>query len=299
IAKAAVEPVAKVAAPVVNAALPAMRPLAALTTPLGKVIGVEGGAPRPVVALRHDGADLPATAEVVAHLFPEAADRLVVFVPGTGEGEAVWRAHAAQLGGSYADRLTTVLRWPAVQLRYDAGTPLGEAALALSTLLQDIVDVWPTPVRRIVVVAHGDAGLLVRSALAVRGLAARPWADRVSELVALGTPSLGTDTEAVSGGVGRRLDEALAGIAVVPSSALDVPMLRHVDYLVVSDRLLSRANPVGRALGDVLWLRHRASRKGRHVVDLFPTAERFALDTREHPLVNHPEVHDALLRWLA
>ncbi|UDY24482.1 hypothetical protein [Nocardioides sp. Kera G14] len=298
VARAAAAPAVRAAAPAVKAVMPAVKPLAALTNPLAKVIGVEG-APRPILAIRHDGVDLPALPEVMRHLFPAADDHLAVFVPAAGEGEQVWRSHAAPLGGSYADRLAAALRWPTLDLRYDGGAELGEAALVFSTLLQDVADAWPVPLKRLVIVAHGDAGLLVRSALAVRSLAERPWADAVTEVVTLGTPALGTDTEALSAGVGRRLDEALAGIAVVPTSALDVPTLPHVDYLVVSDRLVGRPNPFGRVIGDLLWFRHRASRAGRHVVDLFPTAERFEVDTREHPLVNHPDLHDALLRWLA
>ncbi|MFI2707419.1 hypothetical protein ACH5WX_07730, partial [Nocardioides sp. CER28] len=69
----------------------------------------------------------------------------------------------------------------------------------------------------------------------------------------------------------------------------------HVDYLVVTDRAASRPHPVGRALGGLL----RWRRRSRRVHDLFPTAERFEVSTRAHPLVNHPEIHDALLRWLA
>jgi len=141
-----------------------------------------------------------------------------------------------------------------------------------------------------VLIGAGDGGLLARGALGVRLPGTRPWTELVTELVALGTPSLGTPP-----GPRRRLEEELAGVVVVDPAVLDVSPLDHVDYLLVSERAQGRPGPLGRALGGLL----RWGRPTRRVHDLFPTGERFAVSTHRSPLPNHPEVHDALLRWLS
>lgn len=289
-----------VVAPLVEPLLRPVAPIAgALGAPLGRIVGAtDGRPPRPPVALRVDRRDAAVVPDVLHRLHPATDGRLVVLVPAVGDDETSWGAGCESTGATYGDRLRDVLGWSAVPLRLDGGTPLAGLSLALGSLLQRLVEEWPVEVRRIVLVAHGDGALVARGALGVRGLAERPWTDRVTELVALDSPQLGTDRAPVTRGVGRRLDRELAGLVVVGPEVLDVPAPPHVAHLLFGDRLTTGPNPVGRLLGGLLWWRHRAP-GGRPVVDLFPTGQRVALSTAHHPLVNHPEVHDALLRRLA
>jgi hypothetical protein len=81
---------------------------------------------------------------------------------------------------------------------------------------------------------------------------------------------------------------------VVGPEILHVPPLDHVDYLLIADRAAARPHAAGRVLGGLL----RWGRGSRGVHDLFPSAERFEVRSGGQPLVNHPEIHDALLRWL-
>jgi hypothetical protein len=273
--------------------------LGALTA-LVRVVGGPGDPQGRAIVWRCAGQDRLVDAPGLAAAFGRAPARecLAVFVPASGESESIWRRGGATTGSSYPVRVADVLGWPVLELRHRAGAGTAEAAVELSALVQAVVDGWPGRLRRIVVVAQGDGGLVVRSALGVRALAHQPWSGLVSEVITLGTPTAGTRTDAVTGGMARRADEVLAGIAVLPPEVLDAPALDHVDYLVVADSRVARPHPWGRLLGNVLWFRHRASPRGRRLVDLFPTGERFEVDGLEHPLTNHPEVHDALLRWL-
>jgi hypothetical protein len=299
---AAAAPVARVVAPIVRPVLePALRPVSplagALASPLGKIAG-DPRSPRPALSLRVDGHDLPAVPEVLGRLDRDGSGRVLVLVPAAGGDELTWRRGIDGTGATYGDRLADLLGWSPVTLRHDGGAGPAEGAPALGALLQRLVDAWPAPVTRLVLIAEGDGGLLARGALGLRQPGPRPWTDLVTELVALGTPALGVVPargRELDLGLARRLERDLAGLVAVGREVLDVPPLSHVDYLLVADRAAARTNPVGRVLGGLLRWRQGS----RRVHDLFPTGERFEVATEGQPLVNHPEIHDALLRWLA
>lgn len=270
-------------------------PLAIAATPLARV--VVGTTDRVPVALRVDGRDVEP--EALAAGAPHAGGHLVVLIPGAGEDEQAWQAGSDSTGATYADRLAATLGWTPVLLRHDRGHEVAATGVVLSSLLQRLVDSWPVPVERIALVGHGTGGLVVRSAGGLRALTDGPWQDLVTDVVLLGTPTLGVTAQSLSGSVGRRVDEQLAGIAVVDAAVLDAPLLEHARYVAINDVVSTRANPIGRLVGDLLWWRHRTPGRPRQARDLFPTAERFEVSAAGAPLANHPEVHSALLDWLA
>jgi hypothetical protein len=283
--------VAPVAAPLVALA-PVRVPLAIATAPLARATAqVE----RPLVALRRDGDDV--TPLDFAELTPAPTDRLLVLIPDAGHDERLWSAGSETTGATYAERLEQLLGWTPVPTRLDAGS-LTEAGLELASLLQRLVEAWPVPVRRIVVVAAGDGGLVARAACSVRLATVPTWAGRVSEVVGLGVPRYGVEPARLTSDLGRRLDEQLAGIVVAEPSFLELQPATWADHLLVTERPLLRPGPLGSLLGGVVWWRHRRGGRPRHVVDLFPDAESFELAPGE-PLTNRRDVHDALLRWLA
>ena len=292
-----------------RAGAPAAATVAALASPISRIAAGPQGS-RPLVSLRVDGQDQPVLPGVVADLARDRSGRVVVLVPASGGDELTWLRGVDGTGATYGDRLAALLGWSPVSLRYDAwahdrvhdrahdrahdsGAGLREGPLILSALLQRLVDAWPVPVTRLVLIAAGDGGLLARGALGVRRHEPRPWTALVTELVALDTPSLAVD-RAWAPALGRRLEEGLAGLVAVGPEVLDVSPLDHVDYLLIGDGARARPHPVGRALGGLL----RWRRGSRGVHDLFPSAERFEVRSGGQPLVNHPEIHDALLRWL-
>lgn len=268
--------------------------------PVARLAGPPAGRTvRRALAVRVGGRDLVPDPESLAAAYPDATGRILVLVPGAGEDERVWQTGVEQTGASYGDRLAALLGWTPVTLRHDPGADLSVTGLELGGLLQQLVDGWPVPAERIVLLGHGAGGLVARGACGVQSLGATPWRPLVTELIALGTPHLAAWQQPVTRGVGRVIDEALAGIVVVGRDVVDVPALPGVDYLLITDRTQTRGNPIGRALGELLWWRHRLPATRREVQDLFPTAERFEVSTGTQPLANHTDVHDALLRWLA
>lgn len=277
----------------------ARAPLAAPAALAGPIIRAVAPAEPATASLRHGGRDV--TPEQLAAAYDGGvggAGRHLVLVPPPGRDERVWESGGDLTGATYAGRLEELLGWRPVHVRVGDGDAV-EQAVALSGLLQRYVDALASPPERIVLLGYAGGGLLARNALGVETLGSPPWTSLVTELLALGTAPYGVSGTPMTRGVGRRIDEQLAGIAVVGDAVVGLEPRDGVDYLLVTDAATGRPNPVGRLLGELLWWRHKAPLRSRRARDLFPTAERFEIPTGDSPLSNHPDVHDALLRWLA
>jgi pimeloyl-ACP methyl ester carboxylesterase len=65
----------------------------------------------------------------------------------------------------------------------------------LARQLENLVDQWPQPVERLVLVGHSMGGLLARSALHCGTQAGHRWTERLRDMVFLGTPHHGAPLE--------------------------------------------------------------------------------------------------------
>ncbi|KQY63654.1 hypothetical protein ASD30_01215 [Nocardioides sp. Root140] len=248
------------------------------------------------VALRAAGADVAAEPAALESAFPHATDRIVVLVPDTDEDESAWLRHLDQVGGTYASRLAALLDWTPVNVRVSPGEG---TAVEIATTLQALVDGWPVPVRRIALVGHGRGGLVLRAACALRHQTPDAWHELVSDVVLLGTPHLAVPAGRTMVPLSRRVDEELAGIVtddVVDVSAQPLP---HARYALITPHTRLQQSRLGGLLGDVLWWRHRLPMRPRKARSLFPSATLHHVPTHEIGLVNHPDVHQAMLAWLA
>jgi pimeloyl-ACP methyl ester carboxylesterase len=256
-------------------------------------------------AVRPDAAEL----EVA---FPDATDRVVVFLHGLGEHEGHWNTRAAEMGGTYGSRLAESAGWTPVFLRVNTGLSVAENGVALTALLQELVATWPVEVRRIALVGHSMGGLIIRAGCAVSTDHAEPWLHRLTDVVTLGTPHLGADLAlGVShgskllallpeiAGFGRILEHRSPGIRDLERGLPELPPLPDVNYRLVSAALGSERSPVGALFGDLLV--RRASATGlRRSLRLFPDADVLHVANADHfALLNHPEVDYAMSGWLA
>ncbi|HWI42696.1 MAG TPA: alpha/beta fold hydrolase [Nocardioides sp.] len=284
------------------------------------LIGDELRRDRPRLAIemgvRHEGRDVVLTRDGVASAFPEATGQLVVFLHGLCENEDYWRYRRDEVGSTYGEMLAA-RGWTPVYLRANTGLPLRENGVILASLMQRLVDAWPTEVTRIALVGHSLGGLVVRasSAVVADGTGPSAWTRHVSDVVTLGTPHLGS-WFAVSAdhasrhlarlpevaAFGRIIDRQAPGIHdLIEGLAEDVPPLDHARYRLVSATLTrSERHPVARTIGDVLVTPRSAFGRSRRGTELFPGAETLHLPRTDHfGLLNHPDVHAALTRWLA
>ena len=270
------------------------------------------------MAVRLHGADVEPEPDPLAEAFPEATGRLVVFLHGLCENESYWQrplpgGHKDRTGTTYASMLAE-RGWTPLMLRANTGLPLRENGAALTALLQRVVEAWPVPVTRIALVGHSLGGLVLRAAGAVANDVDEPWSSRVTDVVTLGTPHLGAPIAWGIGhgsrGLGRLPETAAFGRILdwrsrgvhdlVAGLAEDVPPLPHARYHLVAATLTSsERHPVGNVVGDLLVRPRSAYGRDRRRT-LFPDADVLHVGGTDHfGLLNHPDVHAALQRWLA
>lgn len=266
------------------------------------------------MAVRSAGRDVPLDGPGLAAAYPDATDRIVVFLHGLCENESYWDRWRERTGTTYGEALAGA-GWTPVFLRANTGLGLRENGVALSALLQRLVEDWPGPVRRIALVGHSMGGLILRAAGAVTHRVERPWTHLVSDVVTLGTPHLGAPVARGIGhgsrGLGRLPETATFGRILdlrslgvhdlVAGLAEDVPPLPHARYRLVAATVTARRrHPVGHVLGDLLVRVPSAYGRDRHGRELFPGADVLHVGRTDHfGLLNHPEVHRALRDWLA
>ncbi|HSV39274.1 MAG TPA: hypothetical protein VLI04_10985 [Nocardioidaceae bacterium] len=256
------------------------------------------------MSVRMRGDDVPADHAYLAAAYPNATGDLVVFLHGLCETEAVFN-YRHEESPTYAQAVA-LQGWTPVFLRYNSGLSIRENGAALASLLQQVVDAWPTEVRRVVLVGHSMGGLVVRAATALSG--SHDWPDRTTDIVMLGVPHLGAPLarQAMIGGgllkvlpesaaFGRIIDHRSVGIRDM-EVALDAPNLDHVRYRLVSAQMKGIA---GVLLGDLLVRRPSAYGRSRRD-DVFPGADTVHLANTNHfGLLNHPDVHTKLKEWLS
>ncbi|MCW2782244.1 MAG: alpha/beta hydrolase [Marmoricola sp.] len=267
------------------------------------------------ISVRHNGHDIPLEPEQLAKAFPEAGEDLVVFVHGLSESEAFWDRRREQSGGNYGERLAYEQGWSPVFLRVNTGLPIAENGVALASLLDKLVEAWPTDVRRVALVGHSMGGLIVRAACAVSTFSERPWNELVTNVVLLGTPNLGAPLERAanfgaralgilpeSAPFGRILEYRSSGILDLRNGlAHDVQNLPHARYHLVGATLTkSIRHPVAEVFGDLLVQFHSATGRPRRGREMFPGADILHVPKADHfDLLNHPKVYNAMKGWLA
>jgi pimeloyl-ACP methyl ester carboxylesterase len=275
------------------------------------------------MGVRVDGRDVRLDRASMADAFPQASDRLVVFVHGLSENEAYWNRAARPRSPerrevpyrrSYGERLQAEVGWTPVYLRVNTGLPIAENGVAMAALLARLVEAWPVDVRRIALVGHSMGGLISRAACAVATDSDQPWTDRVTDVVLLGTPNLGAPLErVVNRGVaalgripeaapfGRILEYRSVGILDLRHGlARDVQNLPNARYRLVAATLTrSPRSLTSGTIGDLLVPYASAMGKARRGEEMFPGAEALHVPEADHfDLLNHDSIYASLREWL-
>ena len=270
------------------------------------------------LGLRVDGRDVDLETDGLAAAYPSATGDVVVFVHGLSENEGHWNRAArpereVPERRSYGERLIAD-GWTPVFLRVNTGLPIAENAVAVAALLGRLDQAWPRPVRRIALVGHSMGGLVLRAACAVSTDAERPWTDRVTDVVCLGSPHLGAPLERVvdkgvtalgrlpeSAPFGRILEYRSVGILDLRHGlSRDVQNLPRARYRLVAATLTRSPRSVtAGTIGDLLVPYASALGLGRHGEEMFPGADTLHLPCSDHfDLLNHDDVYAALREWL-
>ncbi|MGI4741734.1 MAG: esterase/lipase family protein [Janthinobacterium lividum] len=115
------------------------------------------------LSFRRGGHDVP-----VAELgLSEARQKTVVFVHGLMGDELIWQSGFRDEAGGplrYGPRLAAEGGCRPLYVRFNSGLHISENGRALSQLLTELVEAYPTAVGELVLVGHSMGGLIIRSA---------------------------------------------------------------------------------------------------------------------------------------
>ena len=309
--------------------------LAVLNATLGDELADQGSPLAIPMAVRCVRSDVVPRRESLEVAFPEATSKVAVFLHGLGETEESWRLHADRHGldteSTYGSRLAEDFGYTPVYLRYNSGLHISENGQHLTSLLDDVVAAWPTPVTELILVGHSMGGLVSRSVCHYADQGNHSWVSKLRHVFYLGTPHLGAGLEQwvsrLSGVFGKLdesrplasiLDRRSAGIKDLNAGYLlddhwrndgpgskrepnEVPLIPWANHYAISATVTtSRGNPLGRLVGDFLVQpdsAHGRSRDGRHIP--FPVAHTRHFGGLHHfNLLNDPSVYEALHEWL-
>lgn len=292
----------------------------------GDVVAAEYASLATPMALRDHlvGGDVVPTRDGLVAAYPDATDRIAVFMHGLCESDRSWFAGAEKRHGepavSYGSLLARELGYTPAYLRYNTGLPIGVNARSLAELLDDVVGAWPVEVRDIVLIGHSMGGLVIRSASHRADVDRRPWADLVRHIVCIGTPHFGAPLERVvdravpvidrlpeARPLARFLHERSDGIKDLGHGVFadeakrdEVPFLDHATYCFVGATITQdRHHPLGHLVGDLLVTYPSASGTSRAREIPFEIDDAHVGGLHHWEIVNHPTVYEHLRRWLA
>ncbi len=154
------------------------------------------------MTVRVSGRDVPPDPQSVQAAFPDATDRVAVFLHGLTETEGAWcfqaQRHHGRRGITYGTLLRRDVGLTPVFIRYNTGLHISDNGRRLDDLLTALVDTWPVELQDVVVIGHSMGGLVARSALHHAGGGTETghrWTTLVRDTITLGTPHLGAPLE--------------------------------------------------------------------------------------------------------
>jgi hypothetical protein len=305
--------------------------VAALNGVLGDYLAATANPLAIPMAFRRDGRALVLEADPLAARLPDANGRLLLQLHGLCMNDLQW----SRAGHDHGAALAQALGYTPVHLHYNSGQHVSINGRALAHGLQALIDVWPHPLERLVLLGHSMGGLVARSAHHHAIEAGLRWPAQLADLVFLGTPHHGAPLERAGHWVDNVLGATpyaapFARLGKVRSAG--ITDLRHGNLLdedwVGRDRFArgaDRRQPVplpegvrcyaiaaslGRADGD---LKHRLlgdglvpldSALGRHAdaartLAFAPERQWIARETGHLDLLHSTEVPAQRQRWLA
>lgn len=165
--------------------------LAALNGVLGDTLQAMGNPLAQTMELRSGGSLLPAQAEALKALMPDARAHLLLLAHGLCMNDVQWR----RAGHDHGEYLAQALGAIPVYLRYNTGLHTSVNGREMAHRLESLVEAWSVPVARISIIGHSMGGLVARSALELGRQERMGWTAVLRDLVFLGTPHHGAPLE--------------------------------------------------------------------------------------------------------
>ena len=165
--------------------------VAALNGVLGDHLAATANPLATTMAFRRDGRPLVLEKSTLAQGVPNAGGRLLVLVHGLCMSDLQW----SRDGHDHGAALAQDLGFTPLYLHYNSGLHISVNGRAFAQQLELLLERWPLPIERVVLLAHSMGGLVARSALHYAVQAGHRWPARLDDLVFLGTPHHGAPLE--------------------------------------------------------------------------------------------------------
>ncbi len=151
------------------------------------------------MSLRHRGVPLPSvpslTQPTLALAMPQATANVLVMVHGLCMHDGQWLRDGPDGPHHHGEALARDGQFTPIDVRYNSGLHVSINGRELAHQLEHLVDAWPTPLTRLVIVGHSMGGLVARSAWHQAKHAGMRWPGVLGDLVFLGTPHHGAPME--------------------------------------------------------------------------------------------------------
>jgi pimeloyl-ACP methyl ester carboxylesterase len=165
--------------------------IAILNGVLGDYLAATGNPLALSMHLRRGGQPLVMHPNRVAEALPHASSYPVVWIHGLCMNDTHW----TRQGHNHATAIERDLPVTSVMVRYNTGLHISTNGQTLATLLERLVEAWPTPVEQLALVGHSMGGLVARSAIHYATEQGLHWPQHLSTLACLGTPHHGAPLE--------------------------------------------------------------------------------------------------------
>ena len=180
--------------------------------------------------LRRDGQPLILTAQDLAASIPRPGGKILLLLHGLCMNDLKWRRN----GHDHGAALAAAAGFTPVYLHYNSGQHVSTNGRAFADLMETLLQAWPVPVEKLVIVGHSMGGLVAHSACHYARLAGQAWLQHLRQMVFLGTPHQGAPLERGGNWVNVILElspytAALARLAKIRSAG--ITDLRHGSIL--------------------------------------------------------------------
>ncbi len=165
--------------------------VAALNGVLGDYLASTANPLATTMSFRRDGRALALETSALSASVADAGGRLLVLIHGLCMNDLQW----SRAGHDHGAALARDLGFTPIYLLYNSGLHVSINGHALAHQLEALLDRWPRPVQRLVLLTHSMGGLLARSALHYAVQADHRWPARLNDVVFLGTPHHGAPLE--------------------------------------------------------------------------------------------------------
>lgn len=150
---------------------------------------------------RREGKALELTPAALAGSIPGVSGKIVVLAHGLCMSDLQWQRR----GHNHGEALAAEAGFTPVYLHYNSGLHISTNGHEFSAKLEQLIQAWPVPVERLVIIGYSMGGLLARSACEDARRTGKSWIHHLRDLVFIGTPHDGSPLERT----GNRLDTIL------------------------------------------------------------------------------------------